>query len=211
MASDSSGFPIWMSSHASNLALATFLGATVVYWGTVVNWRPFDMIDFGLYAALTTIIVINVLRRPMPLAQDSRWWVYMVCIVSMFYFIAFEIDESFAEQRSLIAYGAMLLSHLLGCFGSLYLGRSFSVMPARRAIKTGFIYRFVRHPIYALYILADLQFVFSAPTIKNAVVWFTGFALFYWRAVLEEDLLRRDESYVNYMKKTRWRFFPGLM
>ena len=88
------------------------------------------------------------------------------------------------------------------------LGRSFSLMPARRMIRVGLMYRFVRHPIYTAYMLIDAIYVSQLPTVQNVAVLVGGAVLFAWRASLEERLLRNDPRYRQYAERTRWRFVP---
>jgi len=45
----------------------------------------------------------------------------------------------------------------------LTLGDSFAVFPERRNIVTGGVYRWIRHPMYASYLLLDLRFWLATP------------------------------------------------
>ena len=71
-------------------------------------------------------------------------------------------------------------------------------------------YRLVRHPVYALYLLADLGTVALQPSPWNAGVAVVGATCLFLRARLEERVLCRDPRYAEYMQVVRWRFLPGL-
>jgi len=88
------------------------------------------------------------------------------------------------------------------------LGRSFGVVPANRGVKTSGLYRLVRHPAYAGYVLGDLGYVLCNPTPGNALLVAVTLLAFNFRAIIEERLLRRDPSYDTYLRATPWRFVP---
>ena len=82
------------------------------------------------------------------------------------------------------------------------------MLPARRKIKSGWLYRWVRHPAYASYLLTDLAYFVAQPSPRNFVVTLAGAALLVTRAALEERVLVFDPEYRAYQQRTRWRFFP---
>ena len=56
--------------------------------------------------------------------------------------------------------------------GKLTLGRSFGLMPANRGVVSSGIYRFVRHPIYAGYLITHVAFLAAHPTpLEPAACW----------------------------------------
>lgn len=99
----------------------------------------------------------------------------------------------------------------LGAIASLLaLGRSFSILPAKRALVARGPYRALRHPAYA----CELAMVVAA---GSARAWWVGAAL--GAAVLatlvprvraEEALLASDEAWTAYAARVRWRLVPGL-
>jgi protein-S-isoprenylcysteine O-methyltransferase Ste14 len=190
------------SSRSINLGLAAFLCAECV-WGIIHNSS--GLWDTVWWLIVATIMVFNVVRRIPALEEDNRWWVWIVCAFSTLHFLAFEYSE---ETR--IAFWTLLILIMLADLNLLYLGRSFAILPARRSIRTGMLYKYVRHPIYSMYMLCDFIYTFLAPSIRNVSVLIIGVALFALRSELEERLWRHDPAYQNYAKKTRWRFLPGL-
>jgi protein-S-isoprenylcysteine O-methyltransferase Ste14 len=89
------------------------------------------------------------------------------------------------------------------------LGRSFGLMPANRGIVSRGIYRVIRHPIYAGYLVTHAAFLAAHPTLWNAMLLMTSDTALLVRAVYEERTLARDPAYASYMQDVRWRVLPG--
>jgi protein-S-isoprenylcysteine O-methyltransferase Ste14 len=94
--------------------------------------------------------------------------------------------------------------------GTLALRRSFGLIPANRGVIRSGLYRIVRHPIYAGYLVSHVAFVLTYPTLWNAVVWACSDGAQIVRVRCEEQLLRRDTAYASYAHAVRWRVVPGL-
>lgn len=90
------------------------------------------------------------------------------------------------------------------------LGRSFGIVPSNRGIRTGGMYRLVRHPAYGTYFIIDLGFVMVHPCLRNLLVFVAFLLLSYYRSVYEEQLLMGDPVYRAYYQSVRWRFIPGV-
>jgi protein-S-isoprenylcysteine O-methyltransferase Ste14 len=162
------------------------------------GWIWFDLV---VYAAVTALVLVNVWRRPAANSEDNRLSTWIVCLACYAYPLAYEPGETFTW---------VIVFHVLGDSSLIYLGRSFAVMPARRAIKTGWLYRVVRHPTYATYLLADVSYCVAVLSVQNLAVAGLGVALLVTRARLEERVLADDVAYQEYRQRTRYRFFPGL-
>jgi len=90
------------------------------------------------------------------------------------------------------------------------LGRSFGIVPSNRGIRTGGMYRLVRHPAYGTYFVIDLGFVMVNPDLRNLLVFAAFILLSYYRSVYEEQLLMGDPEYQAYRETVKWRFIPGI-
>ena len=94
--------------------------------------------------------------------------------------------------------------------GKLSLGRSFGLVPANRGVVSTGLYRLVRHPIYAGYLVTHAAFVIANPRLWNvALLVTTDFALLL-RAIQEERTLQADPAYGKYCERVRWRIVPGV-
>jgi protein-S-isoprenylcysteine O-methyltransferase Ste14 len=92
----------------------------------------------------------------------------------------------------------------------LYLNRSFGLSPQNRGIKTGGVYRIVRHPMYLGYILAEVGYVLDNFSDFNLFVLTVSVLFLLLRLGAEERLLSRDRNYRKYCRITRWKVVPLL-
>ncbi len=110
------------------------------------------------------------------------------------------------------AWGAVLL--LAGLFvqvhAKLTLGRSLGCVPAHRGLRLRGPYRFVRHPMYAGYLLSHLAFLSLNLSMWNLAVYGLCYALQIPRILMEERLLSVDSCYRDYQTQVRFRLIPGL-
>lgn len=103
----------------------------------------------------------------------------------------------------------LLVGGLLVLAATLRLGRSFGIVAANRGIQTGGLYRVVRHPIYAAYVLAFGGFVLSHPTLMNGMILVGWLMVQVLRVRAEERLLMQDTRYTAYAAQVRYRLIPG--
>ena len=90
------------------------------------------------------------------------------------------------------------------------LWRSFGIAPANRGVRTGGLYRVIRHPMYAGYALAHAGFVLAYPSPANALLYAGAFLIQVARLLREERLLNRDRCYRDYAARVRYRLIPKL-
>lgn len=186
----------------ANIGLALFLAVECAY-GLYLSISHNDRFDVALWLIVGTVLIFNTIRRSPAVESDTRWWVWAICTLSTIRFLAFE-----STKDTEAALWVLIALNLLADTSLIALGRSFSLLPARRTIRVGWMYRIVRHPIYTAYILIDAIYVSHLPTAHNFAVLVVGAGLFAWRAELEERLLRNDPRYREYAERTRWRFLP---
>ena len=92
----------------------------------------------------------------------------------------------------------------------LSLNRSFGLAPENRGVKTAGAYRFVRHPMYLGYILAETGFVFVNPSLYNFFILAISVLFLLLRLRAEEQLLQQDRAYRTYSRRTRWKLVPYI-
>jgi len=90
------------------------------------------------------------------------------------------------------------------------LGRSFGVVAADRGIKTGGMYRVVRHPVYAAYLLSQVGYLLQNPTPWNFAVLLAANACQIGRIRAEERLLIADPRWRAYAERVGYRLVPGI-
>ena len=153
------------------------------------------------------VVLLTVVRRP-AVVVDRAMSTRLVAAVSMLgiYFIRPVGTPLAPDLATATVSGAGLLAIIAA---KLTLGRSFGLMPANRGIVRRGIYRVVRHPIYAGYLVTHAAFLIAHPTLWNCALIFTSDAALLVRAVFEERTLARDAEYADYMQQVRWRVLPG--
>lgn len=104
----------------------------------------------------------------------------------------------------------MLMGILIQLHAKLTLARSFGMVPAHRGLKTSGPYRFVRHPMYAGYLLTHVGFFAWNPTWWNFTAYALCYALQIPRLLAEERFLSRDPAYREYQARVSYHIIPGL-
>jgi protein-S-isoprenylcysteine O-methyltransferase Ste14 len=92
----------------------------------------------------------------------------------------------------------------------LAVGRLFGVRPALRGLVTNGPYRFVRHPMYLSYILADIGYNLQEWNSVTLLLVLIGWASLVYRIYAEERLLSQHAEWPVYVALVRYRLFPGI-
>src|SRR6185437_7366985 len=73
---------------------------------------------------------------------------------------------------SVIFYLAIILGLCIQISAKVSLGTSFGIVAANRGVKQFGPYRFVRHPMYAGYVLTQIGLLLALPSLHNAALYF---------------------------------------
>lgn len=112
---------------------------------------------------------------------------------------------------SLAAAAAFMVTGMVTHIGAkISLNSSFGLVAANRGVKASGMYRLVRHPMYAGYMLSHIGFLLAQPMVYNVVVYAVSWTLLVTRIVAEERVLMLDPEYQALAKRTKWRLFPGV-
>ena len=103
-----------------------------------------------------------------------------------------------------------MIGQALALSATLALGRSFGIVAANRGIQTGGLYRIVRHPLYAAYLLAFGGYVLAHPSHLNSGVLLVWVGIQMARIHAEERLLGADPCYCAYAARVRFRLLAGI-
>lgn len=90
------------------------------------------------------------------------------------------------------------------------LNRSFALVAAKREIKTAWMYRIVRHPLYASYCLTFSGYVLVNTTISNVLIYLLAMGFLCIRLFREEKHIAPDPIYQEYMRKVQYRLIPFI-
>lgn len=99
----------------------------------------------------------------------------------------------------------------MSILAKLSLRRSFGLVAANRGIKSGGLYRFVRHPMYMAYIINHVGYLMLYLSPWNVAIYALAWILLWMRTDEEEKLLRADPAYREYAARVRSRLIPGLI
>jgi protein-S-isoprenylcysteine O-methyltransferase Ste14 len=90
------------------------------------------------------------------------------------------------------------------------IGRLFGVRPALRGLVTIGPYRFLRHPMYLSYVLADIGYNLQEWNFVTVLLVLVGWASLVYRIHAEERVLSQHAEWPAYTASVRYRLLPGL-
>jgi protein-S-isoprenylcysteine O-methyltransferase Ste14 len=154
------------------------------------------------------VVILTVVRRPAVIV-DRAWMTRAIATASIVGIpLLRPVGVGIIPDAATAAISGAGL--LLIIAGKVALGRSFGLMPANRGIVCRGVYRLMRHPIYAGYLITHAAFLIAHPTAWNLVVLIASDTALLVRAVYEERTLIQDPEYASYMETVRWRVLPGV-
>ncbi|WP_430229517.1 methyltransferase family protein [Nitrosomonas communis] len=135
-------------------------------------------------------------------ATPSDW---LVAMIGTFVPLLFRPAE-----WGILPMGSILIvvGTMLQIISLISLNRSFAVVAAKREIKTSWMYRIVRHPLYASYSLLFGGYVLAHTTLMNLLVYIVLIVFLCIRIFREEKHLAQDQTYRTYMFNVRYRLIP---
>ena len=164
-----------------------------------------------ILVAETAVVIFVLVRRPTE-AISLRPGDWLLAITATFAPLLIQPTDTPAALHALIPLGVGLavLGNLVQLAAKMFLRRSFGIAPANRGIKTDGMYKLVRHPMYAGYLLVHIGILLLMPTVFNFIIYAIGWWAQILRLLAEERLLSEDPVYRAFCAKTRWRLIPGL-
>jgi protein-S-isoprenylcysteine O-methyltransferase Ste14 len=156
-----------------------------------------------------TVALFLTRRRAMTSSSDPGDWAMALCgtMAPMF------LRPETSNPIGLVGLTLDIVQALGACvaiFGLLGLGRSFGIVPANRGVQASGLYRYVRHPIYAGYIITNLAYTAGNLNGRNIIALSAIIALQVIRIGNEERHLKGDAEYRAYLTRTRWRLIPFI-
>ncbi len=192
-----------------------FSALCAVVWGYFGASRAralvhdFSWMEVVWLAYNVTISALFLVRsRPSQLSMKPVHW--LVALLTSFSGLFFA--RGVAGGATLVLVGDVLV--LVGLAGSgtaaVALGRNYDFVPALRGVSTGWLFRYIRHPMYAASIIIRLGYLTTHLSAYNCVVFLIMVWLYDQRAGFEEQIMRNDPRYREYENRVRFRFVPGL-
>jgi protein-S-isoprenylcysteine O-methyltransferase Ste14 len=199
--------PPGVSAALLNVALATLYALFVIrHINAFIETHELPLL--GIVALETMVVVMFVARREASVTNLSPLALGATALGTFSTLFMVPIERSDVPGAVTVTIQLVGLAMATIAMGSLR--RSFGLAPANRGVKTAGMYRYVRHPLYAAYLVTFSGYVLAYPAPRNLVVFACAIAGQVLRMQFEERLLLRDQQYVDYAARTRFRIVPGL-
>ena len=171
-------------------------------------WEHGNVVN-GLLLVSEGLVIVFVLfrRRAADVSRNPAEWL-LAFTVTCLPMLANPGGELFVP--ALLPVGVLLFGLLVQVHAKVTLGRSIGMIPANRGLKLGGPYRFVRHPMYAGYVIGHVGYLLANPTWWNLGLYATCLGLQVVRLLAEERLLMRDEQYRAYRTTVPYRLIPAV-
>ncbi len=159
------------------------------------------------------IIALFALWRRVPHAvtlQPQHWVTTFVCTGLGVSSSVFAWSNGVQLLPDWLLTGTLAAAAVCSLVSRVSLGRCFGLLPANRGVVTHGTYRFVRHPVFAAFLVAELALLagrFSLPLLGMTLVMMMMICV---RVLQEERFLGDDPAYQQYTRAVRYRLVPGL-
>ena len=171
---------------------------------TITDW---------IYVLQHFIVLVIALTRPQPKARDYSIASSMAVMVAYAYPYAQVIYLRWSPGHVASPAAGMILVTVaagLSLVSLLTMGRRFGVRPALRGLVMSGPYRFVRHPMYLSYILADIGYNLQEWNFVTLLLVLVGWMSLVYRIHAEERMLSQHAQWPAYVALVRYRLFPGI-
>lgn len=193
------GDPLRRERLLSALAAAFWAAyATLYLRRAFVQHSP---MDWGLFLFYSLVVGLFVVRTPA--RRQAPWPIAALALGS----VVWPIIGLAPAPVGLRGWGdAIRVLSLVGMVAAiLSLGRSFGIAPADRGLRTGGLYRWLRHPLYAAELWFYVGYLLGNWSWRNLVVFVVALILIVLRIRYEEALI---DGYDMYARQVRWRLLP---
>lgn len=166
------------------------------------NWYPLlILLSEGL------VVFLLLIRRPTErISTKGRDW----ALAAAGTFVVLFVDQGGAPIHGPLGAVLMLIGLAIHVGAKLSLFRSFGLVAANRGVRVGGLYRLVRHPMYAGYMLTHAGFLLVAPSLWNVAIYAVAWAFLVARIYAEEQVLSEDAAYQAFKSRVRYRLVPGI-
>jgi protein-S-isoprenylcysteine O-methyltransferase Ste14 len=172
----------------------------------------FSAVDWIYLSQHLLVLGIALTRHP-PRAQDHSLPSTAAVVVAYAYPYAQMAYLRWVPGDAAWPAGGLVLVMLaagLSVASLVTLGRRFGVRPAWRGLALSGPYRFVRHPMYLSYVLADVGYNLKECNAGTVLLVLAGWTALAYRIHAEERVLSHDAGWARYRSAVRSRLIPGV-
>ena len=205
--------PIHAVPLLTDILLRIYVAGAVIFFavGAFAHFHAdptrITLLLMALIEALTAGLIVCSRRAH---RCDWRPLSLLASYFAMFYFLALDLAPGKALVPESVGASLQIAGLLFQLYTKLSLGRSFGVLPATRRLVTTGAYRWLRHPIYAGYLIAHIGFLSSNFQWQNLVVLLALYLAQIVRIHREEEIMATLPGCRNYFKTVRYRLLPGV-
>ena len=159
------------------------------------------------------MVVTMVVRRPPKRVTPNPWYWLLAFVATYWELLVLTFLQQGQPLVSNWATDAIAVAGvLILVWARLSLGRNIGFVPAQRELVHKGAYAYMRHPVYTGGLLTTVAFLLRAYSPQNAllmglrILWFIPI-----KSLVEEDFLRSDPRYAEYMKQVRARWIPYVI
>lgn len=169
---------------------------------SVSNWYPvLLLLSEGL------VVFLLLIRRPTDrISTNLKDW----AVAGGGTFLALLVGKGGPPVFASLGACLILLGLAIHVGAKLSLRRSFGLVAANRGVRVGGLYRLIRHPMYAGYMLSHAGYLLVAPSLWNAAIYAGVWTLLVARIYAEERVLNDDPAYQSFKSRVRYRLLPGI-
>jgi protein-S-isoprenylcysteine O-methyltransferase Ste14 len=168
-----------------------------------------------LAAALNVLILVvtMVIRRPPKRITPNPWYWLLAFVATYWQILVLGLlQPGRAIAANWITDTIATVGIMIVIWARLSLGRNIGLVPAQRELVDSGAYAYMRHPVYTGILLTNVAFLQRAFSPLNALL--LGLGAFWFipvKSLVEEDFLRADQQYAEYMRRVRARWIPFLI
>lgn len=152
------------------------------------RWYSSGFLFFALLFLRDLVAVWFLLKRN-PIKRVKHFgFVDVLSYISAAFPFFYMGSSGSISQWAMIGFNLLaILGFGLAALALLDLGKSFGISPANRGRVTSGVYRFVNHPMYLGYAIAEFGLILLNP--MNAFIYCLSMSLYFYRAKIEEKAL----------------------
>lgn len=153
---------------------------------------------------IATLLIYSSLKNPVDADTSFKSLLISFLGTNLYVMLSWFIEFKNPNANLTILYIATILQVLVQCFylfALINLGRSLTVLPEARELKTKGIYSISRHPLYVSYMVINVLNLFTNQSLIYVPIMFICNFLQYNRAKAEEKILTSVfPEYLDYKK-----------
>lgn len=184
---------------------------TVLGFAIIIRFLPSvgrNAVDTILLVSEIAAVVLIIFRKRAKMIDISPYAILVALAGTTGGLLASPGGEALIPEW--VAALVMICGALLNISAKVSLNRSFGLTAANRGVKRQGPYRFMRHPMYAGYILTQGAFLLVHPTAWNIGVYAMAWTAQLLRIAAEEKVLGQDADYRAYSAAVPYRLAPGV-